>query len=132
MTFLKIFDMYLMICDINSQYFAKFSQYFVKISDLEPRLLKSNNTAHDPARIPELGGALAGQKNLLYGLGQNSVAGNNVDTSRFWIIFEKIQNCRQIIGLSRRSIFNAPKSSQMQYTVKIKKTNNFNNKVKVP
>ena len=30
-----------------------------------------------------LGGALAGQKNMLYGLGQNPVAGKKNDTSRF-------------------------------------------------
>ena len=30
MTFLIFFDMYLMIVDINSQYFVRFSQYFVK------------------------------------------------------------------------------------------------------
>ena len=29
----------------------------------------------------------------IYGLGQNSVAGKKVDTSRFWSIFENSQNC---------------------------------------
>ena len=37
-----------------------------------------------------LGGASAGRQNLLYGLGQNPVAGQNADTSRFWMIFLKI------------------------------------------
>ena len=31
MTFLDLFDMYLMIFDINSQYLVRFSQYLVKI-----------------------------------------------------------------------------------------------------
>ena len=65
-------------------------------------------------------------------LGQNPAAGKNVDTSRFWVIFENSQNCMQIIGMPRRSIFHAPKSSQMPYTAKIKKINNFTNKIKNP
>ena len=66
--------------------------------------------------ITLLGGALADQLNFLYSLGQNSAAEKNDDTSQFWIIFENSQNCRQIIGTPRRSIFLAAKSSQMQYT----------------
>ena len=50
---------------------------------------------------------------------QDLDAEKNVDTSRFWVIFENAQNCMQIIGTSRRSIFHAPKSSQMPYTAKI-------------
>ena len=61
----------------------------------------------------KLGGALAGIFLFLYCLGQNSAAEENVDTSRFWVIFENSQNCRQIIGTHRRSIFHAPKFSQM-------------------
>ena len=34
--------------------------------------------------------------------------------------------------MSRRSIFHAPKSSQMQDTAKIWKIHNFNNKIKKP
>ena len=78
------------------------------------------------------GGALAGKYNLLYCLGQDPAAERNVDTSRFWVIFENSQDCRQIIGLSRRSIFHAPKFSQMPHTAKIKKMNDFTNKIKNP
>ena len=78
----------------------------------------------------KLGGALAGKYNLLYCLGQNPAAAKNIDTSRFWVIFENSQKCRQIIGAHRRSIFHAAKSSQMPYTAKIQKINNFNNKIK--
>ena len=35
----------------------------------------------------KLGGALAGEQNLVYGLGQNTAAAKNVDTSRFWVMF---------------------------------------------
>ena len=35
----------------------------------------------------------------------------------------------QIIGMSRRTIFHAPKSSQMPYTAKIKNINNVHNKI---
>ena len=44
-----------------------------------------------------------------------------VYTSRFWIIFEKSQIWRQLIGIHRRSILHATKSSQMPYTEKLKK-----------
>ena len=59
-------------------------------------------------------------KLLLYCLGQNPAAEKNVDASWFWDIFWKCQKkCRQIIGTSRRSIFHAPRSSQMPCTAKI-------------
>ena len=38
----------------------------------------------------------------------------------------------KVIGIPCRSIFHAPKSSQMQYTAKIKKSNNLNNQIKNP
>ena len=82
--------------------------------------------------FPPLGGALAGKWNLIYTLGQNPAAEKNVDTSRFWVIFENSPNCGQIICTSCRSIFHAPKSSQMACTAKIKKITNFTNKIQNP
>ena len=46
--------------------------------------------------------------------------------------FWEFQNCKQIIGTHHRSMFHAPKSSQMPYTAKIRKINNFTNKIKNP
>ena len=54
------------------------------------------------------------------------------DTSRFWAIFENSQNCKQIIGVSRRSIFHAPKSSQMPYSATNQKIYDFTNRIKNP
>ena len=96
---------------------------------LHPFQKTNPSTQSNPAT--QLGGALAGLF-FLYGLGQNPAAGKNVDTSRFWIICEDSQNCRQIIGTPPRNIFHAPKSSQMPYTTNINKINNFNNKIKNP
>ena len=57
MTFLEIFDMYLMIFDINNQYLVRFSQYLININQYsEPDLratkgwVKSNrggDSGHD-------------------------------------------------------------------------------------
>ena len=78
-----------------------------------------------------LGGALAGKYFFVYGLGQDPVAGKNVDTSRFWIIFENSQDCMQIIGMSRRSIMrpNPPKCHLQQ---KLRKSTILIIKVKIP
>ena len=58
---------------------------------------------------------------LLYRLGQNPVAEKMLTLLEFGYFFQKSQNCRQIIGTPRRSIFHAPKSSQLQYTATIRK-----------
>ena len=79
----------------------------------------------------QLGGALAGKTNLLYGLGQNSIAGKMLTLLDFGTYKKKL-NCRQMIDTSRRSIFHAPKSSQMPYTAKMQKINDVNNKIKNP
>ena len=50
----------------------------------------------------------------------------------FAYFFQNFQNCKQIIGMSRRSIFHAAKSSQIPYTAKINKINIFNNKIENP
>ena len=38
--------------------------------------------------------------------------------------------CRQIIGVSRGSIFHTPKSSQMLYTAEVRKIHNLTDKIK--
>ena len=50
----------------------------------------------------------------------------------FGIIFENPKTCRQIIGMSHRNIFHAPKSSQMPYTAKNKRIYIFSNTIKKP
>ena len=65
----------------------------------------------------------------VYCLGQTPAAEKNVDASRFWVIFQNCQNCTQIVGMSRRSIFHAPKSPQMTYMAKIKNIDNLNDKI---
>ena len=52
-----------------------------------------------------------------------------VYTSRFWVYFENPQNCKQIIGTPRRSIFHAAKSSQMAYRANIYKECNLDYKI---
>ena len=93
-------------------------------------MIPTNDVGRGAARALCLGGALAGKYNFLYCLGQNPAAEKNVGTSRFWVTFENSQNCRQIMGMCRRNIFHAPKSSQIPYTATIKKINNFINKIK--
>ena len=55
-----------------------------------------------------------------------------VYTSRFSLIFENSQNCRQITATPRRSIFHAAKSLQMQYKATNQKITYFHNKTKIP
>ena len=72
--------------------------------------------------------------NIFYAVwGPNPAAERNVDTSRFWIIFENFQNRRQIIGTPHRSIFHARQILQNAiYGKKKKKIDNCNNKIKYP
>ena len=49
---------------------------------------------------------------------------------RHFLNFSKV--CRRIIGMSRGSIFHAPKSSQTPYTAEIRKINNFTNEITNP
>ena len=65
---------------------------------------------------PNLGGPLAGKQNLLYCLGPGS---SGLYTSRFWIIFEDSQNCKQITATPCRSTVRAEQSSQLSYTANI-------------
>ena len=78
--------------------------------------------------ILEPGFLLVSGTGLLFEV-QNPAAEKNVDTSRFWIIFENSQNSKQIIGTLRRSIFHAAKSSQMPNTATIQKIIKFDNKL---
>ncbi len=55
-----------------------------------------------------------------------------VYTSRFSVIFQNSQNCRQITATPRRSIFHAAKSLQMPYKAKNQKITYFHNKIKNP
>jgi hypothetical protein len=84
--------------------------------------LKSGGTAF-------LGGALAGQKILYTVWGQIQWLEKVVYTSRFSVIFQNFQNCRQITATPRRSIFHAAKSSQMPYKAQNQKITYFHNKI---
>jgi hypothetical protein len=55
-----------------------------------------------------------------------------VYTSRFSLIFQNFQNCRQITATIRRSIFHAAKSLQMPYKAKNQKITYFHNKINNP
>jgi hypothetical protein len=73
---------------------------------------------------------LAGKKNLSTVWLQIQPLTQLNYTSRFGLIFESCQNCRQIIGTPCRSIFHAARSSQMPYTAEILKINGFNHTIK--
>ena len=80
-----------------------------------------------------LGGALAGKRNLLYGLGPNPVAGERfVYTSRFPVIFPNSQNCRQITATPRGVFSMLPNPSKCHIRPKINKNTYFHNKIKNP
>jgi hypothetical protein len=53
-------------------------------------------------------------------------------TSRFSVIFQNSQNCKQITATPRRSIFHAAKSVQMPYKATNQKITCFHNKIKNP
>jgi hypothetical protein len=55
-----------------------------------------------------------------------------VYTSRFSVIFQNSQNCRQITATHRRSVFHAAKCLQMLYKAKNQKITYFHNQIKNP
>ena len=79
-----------------------------------------------------LDGALAGKKICYTVWVQIQWLEKIVYTSRFSVIFQNSQNCRQITATPRRSIFHAAKSLQMPYKAKNQKITYFHNKIKNP
>jgi hypothetical protein len=71
-----------------------------------------------------MGGALAGKKICYTVWVQIQWLEKIVYTSRFSVIFQNSQICRQITATPRRSIFHAAKSLQMPYKAKNQKTKN--------
>jgi hypothetical protein len=79
-----------------------------------------------------MGGALAGKKICYTVWVQIQWLEKIVYTSRFSVIFQNSQICRQITATPRRSIFHAAKSLQMPYKAQNQKITYFHKKIKNP
>jgi len=80
------------------------------------------------------GGALAGKKHLLYGLGPNPVAGGKkcLLFSIFAIFFQNSQNCRQTLPHPVEVFSMLPNPSKCHVRPKIKNSRMFTIKLKIP